>query len=763
MSRLILLTISVLICSVTSGQVPVGGWRDHISYSRAQNVADAGNKVYCSSGTGIIVFNKADNSIGKLSRVQGLSDTDISSIKWSEENGVLIAGYANGNVDLIKENKIINIPDILRSSIGGSKRINNIMVEGTRAYLSCSFGIVVLNLVRLEVADTYFLGGAGARLAVNDMAFDGQFLYAATSSGLYRADIDAPNLVDFSFWERLDYLPADAVVYTSLAFFGGSVFAVAMNGAGNYICLKTVNGYYELFGTPSSTPLSVRSSGGFLTLFNNDVAQIYDSELSLFKEIDDYGSWSAAFRDVEVENEGRVWIADRNNGLVRAEGDSYNSLLPPGPYSNRVYSISSYPGRTYFAAGGHNAARNNLWIRGEYSIFEDGRYTHRLEEAIRDLLFVAEHPNDPQVKYLASWGYGVVEYQDGRFHERYGEENSTLRSIIPGDNYIRIGGMAFDEDNNLWVTNAGVSEPVSVRKANGKWVSFPYGGLINHSQTGRIIVSRLGHKWMLLPRGGGLFVFDNDPYSDDRSADLTRRFSIVDEDNSLISNEVFSIAEDNNGYIWIGTNRGVAVYFNPGRVFTDDDFYARRIVVEGTRDEDRGYLLNNETVTAIAVDGADRKWFGTEKSGVFLVSADGRNQIHHFTSQNSPLLSNEVSDIAIDPASGEVFFGTSAGVVSFRGEATRPSEVFSNVYAYPNPVRENYRGPVTITGLLKDSVVKITDISGNLVYETVSLGGQAVWDGMNRRGQRVRTGIYLIFVSSPDGSQSHVTKLMFIH
>ncbi len=762
MSRLTLL-ISLLISSVTLGQVPVGAWRDHISYIRTVSVADAGDRVYCSAGAGLIVFDKKDNSVGKLSRVHGLSDTDISTIEWSAENRMLITGYTNGNIDIIKENRIVNIPDILRSSITGSKRINNIMVAGDRAYLSCNFGIVVLNLERFEVADTYFLGGAGTRLAVNDMEFDGEFLYAATSSGVYRAAIDAPNLIDFSFWERLDFLPDDAAVYTSLAIYEGSLFAVAMDGSGRYSCLKTDDGSWEYFGAPSSVPLTVRSSGGYLSVFSNEVTYIYGQGLSLVRQIDDYGPWSAAFRDVEVEHEGRIWIADRNNGLVRAEGESYNSLVPPGPYSNRVYSISSYPGRTYFAAGGHNAARNNLWIRGEYSIFEEGNYSFRLEEEIRDLLLVKEHPADPGTKYLASWGYGIVEYREGRFHERFTAENSTLRSIIPGDNYIRIGGMAFDKDNNLWVTNSGVTDPVSVRKANGNWVSFPYGGVINHNQAGQIIVNRPGHKWMLLPRGGGLFVFDNDPDSDDRSGDLTRKLSIVDEDNSLISNEVFSIAEDNNGYIWVGTNRGVVVYFNPGRVFTDASFPARRIVVEGVRDEDRGYLLNNETVTAIAVDGADRKWFGTEKSGAFLVSADGREQIYHFTSQNSPLLSNSITDIDIDPSSGEVFFGTSAGVVSYRGTATVGGNTFKNVYAFPNPVRESYSGPITITGLMRDSVVKITDISGNLVYETVSLGGQAVWDGLNARGQRVRTGIYLIFVSSPDGSQSHVTKLMFIH
>jgi hypothetical protein len=453
---------------------------------------------------------------------------------------------------------------------------------------------------------------------------------------------------------------------------------------------------------------------------------------------------------------GTVWIADRLHGLMRRSGGSFDILTPPGPFSNLVFSISSYPGRTYFAAGGYTSAFNNLWQNGEYSLLSQGIWTSRLNYDVRDVLYVKEHPDDPAIHMLATWGNGLVEYRNGELYELYNEQNSSLRSIIPGGDYIRIGGMVYDNQKNLWVTNSGVPEPVSVRKANGEWQSFAYGGLINHDHSGQLIINREGHKWMLLPRGGGLFVFDNE-------GDQKRKLSITNENNALISNEVHSIAEDLNGYIWVGLNNGVVVYYNPSRVFSEENFNAGRIVLTGSREHEFGYLLNNETITSIAVDGADRKWFGTDKSGVFLVSPDGKQQIHHFTRQNSPLPSNTISDIAIEPASGEVFFGTTSGVVSFRGGATSPHHGFNDVYVFPNPVREDYEGTITVTGLMKDSLVKITDISGNLVYETTSLGGQAHWDGRNYRGRRVRTGIYLVFVSSPDGQQSHVTKLMFIH
>ncbi len=746
-----------------TGQIPVGAWRDHLSYNRATHVALTESKVYCSAGAGLIIYNLDDNSVEKLSKVNGLSDNDISSIRWSDDNQILLIGYNNGNLDIIKDNKIINLSDILRSSVAGSKSINNILFIGNDAYLSTGFGIVVVNLERNEIKDNYFLGEGGVRLEVNDMAFDGTYLYAATSAGLYRADIDAPNLLDFSYWHRVDFLPEAGSAFISAVWFNGKLYTVQMEGPRRYNSYIINNESFEIFTGASFSPFIFRNAGNYLATVRPSFTEIYDAGQALVRRVDTYGFYGINIGDVEIdERTGEIWVADRIFGLVRVRDERFNVLTPPGPYSNRVFSITSYPERTYFAAGGYDLAMTNLWFRGEFSMFRNGKWTLDFGQEYRDVIKVIEHPGNPDNLFIASWGYGLIEYREDRFHERYAADNSSLTSIQAGD-YVRIGGIAFDRDGNLWMTNSGVPNPVSVMKADGEWISFPYGATVDHNSIGDLIINRLGQKWVLLPRGGGLFVFENDLPLDETSTDRTRKLRIIDDTGSLISNEVYSIAEDNNGYIWVGTNNGVAIYYNPSRVFTDDEFHAGRIIVSGTRDEDRGYLLNNETVTAIAVDGADRKWLGTEKSGVFLVSPDGRTQIHHFTRHNSPLLDNRITDIAIDPSTGEVFFGTPAGVVSFRSDATAPADAFTDVYVFPNPVRQNYNGPVTITGLVKDAIVKITDISGNLVYETVSTGGQAVWGGRNSRGNRVNTGIYLVFVSSPDGTKSHVTKLMFIH
>ena len=264
-----------------------------------------------------------------------------------------------------------------------------------------------------------------------------------------------------------------------------------------------------------------------------------------------------------------------------------------------------------------------------------------------------------------------------------------------------------------------------------------------------------------MPRGHGLFILDDNKTPDVFSDDKFKKLLVQDTENQPIS-FVFSIAEDLDGNIWVGTDQGPVIYFNPEKVF-DADLKASRIKIpknDGTNLAD--YLLKTETITSIAVDGANRKWLGTASSGVYLLSADGTTQIKNFNELNSPLLSNSIVSLAVDNKTGEVWFGTSKGVQSFRGDATTGGEKFTKVYSFPNPVREDFKGNVTITGLIKDSEIRITDISGNLVYSTVSDGGQATWDLNTYNGHRVATGVYLIFCASKDGSQSYVTKMLVI-
>jgi ligand-binding sensor domain-containing protein len=316
-----------------------------------------------------------------------------------------------------------------------------------------------------------------------------------------------------------------------------------------------------------------------------------------------------------------------------------------------------------------------------------------------------------------------------------------------------------DKSNNLWITQTEVPGSIKILKPDGTWIVNPL--TINAPVIGDIIITTIGQKWIILPRGYGLFILDDNKTPDIFSDDRSKKLLVQDSENQPIS-LVYSIAEDLDGNIWVGTDQGPLIYFNPEKVF-DVDLKASRIKIprnDGTNFAD--YMLKTETITSIAVDGANRKWLGTTGSGAYLLSPDGTSQIKNFNEQNSPILSNSIVTLAVDNKSGEVWFGTSKGVQSVRGDATAGEEKFSKVYSFPNPVREDFTGNVTITGLIRDSQIRITDISGNLVYETASDGGQASWNLKNYAGKRVATGVYLVFCASKDGTQSYVTKMLVI-
>jgi len=381
----------------------------------------------------------------------------------------------------------------------------------------------------------------------------------------------------------------------------------------------------------------------------------------------------------------------------------------------------------------------------------------------QDLVSVAVDPTNPNHVYAGSWINGLFEFRDNELVNFYNETNSPIQ-IIPGTDLIRVGGLDFDEDNNLWITCSDNQMPVLVKMADGTWHELNYTSAMNADNVGEILVASNGYKWVLLPRGGGLFVFDDKGTPENINDDDYRKLSIYDEYGEVISNEVFSIAEDKNGSIWVGTNVGVVVYYNPEDVFTQSFFYGQQIKIprnDGTNDAD--LLLGAETVTAISVDGANNKWFGTRSGGVFMTSSDGTEQMHHFNVDNSPILSNNIYCMDIVPETGEVFIGTEQGLISYRGESTEGDDDYNQVYAFPNPVKPDYEGPITIHGLVAGSYVKITDISGNLVFEMRSQGGQAIWQGVDFDGNRVHTGVYLVFASNEDGSKKTVTKILFVN
>ncbi len=745
-------------------QLANGEWRDHLAYINGIGIAAFENKVFCASSSGIFYYDKRDQSITKISKVNGLNDVGITSIGADTETGHLIIAYKNGGIDIFNNKDFFYLTDIKRKNILGDKQINKIVIHDQLAYLATGFGIVVLDYLKREIKDTYIFGPDGTNITVNDIEIIDNQIYAATAKGVYLADLTNPNLVNYNFWDILTALPFPNANYSHIEISSDKNhwFAALRNEDNNKDDI-----YYLQNDTWSVWENDLNERYHDFFIYNNLVYYI------TFGAVSEYNLSTGAQRKLwgglprkALLIDDEVWAADLKLGLIHFMPGNRIEYAPNGPNSNEVHDINVNGTQVLTAKGSVTSNYNNVYFSCEFFKFNNEQWSSYIIPEARDAIAIVSNPRDPGHFYGGTWGHGIYEYRNNELVDSFTIHNSeqhTLQTIFQNQNFIRIGGMAFDSDGNLWVTNAGVENTISVRDTEGNWTAFKYDDIVDAPNVADIIITNSNHKWVQVPNGEGIFVFNDNGTIDDNSDDQVRKLSIIDRDENKSFNDVYSLAEDLDGDIWVGTNQGPLVYYNPESVFDDANIRADRIVLPIEIAGEGSYLLSNSTITSIAVDGANRKWLGTAHSGAFLMSANGKKEIHHFTKDNSPLLSNQIKKIAINHENGEVFFATPEGLVSYMGDATGAGEFFENVYVFPNPVREDYSGDITITGLARNVIVKITDISGNIVYETTSLGGQAIWNGKNFDNQKVQTGVYLVFCTSDDGSQTHITKLLFIH
>src|SRR5258706_6862160 len=662
--------------------------------------------------------------------------------------------------------------DLKRADIAGSKEIHQIYFNGQYAYLSCGFGIAVIDLLRLEVKETYFIGQGGSPFEVLGTVFYNKRIYAGTVNGIYYADINNPLISLYTSWTKDTTLPDPDKPYNFIVNYGNKIIA-------NNDSVSAANALMQYDGTSWSHFIPIGIGLETTKTENLDYYQGYLIKVNFFS-ISAYSLSGNRVRYVDVgafpnsrprhglvDAGGILWIADDNNGLVKSTDSGNSFIYPNGPFSVNVYAMASLNGRLW-AAGGMVTGNiyDNTYSKDGVYLFKDNQWTYinRYTDVPLDTLnafdfiSVAIDPSNPDHVYFGSWGVGIFEFNENGYLENYNQYNSSLTPLPNTDNY-RIGGLSYDTDKNLWVCNQGVSTPISVRRTDGTWQSYGSTLLLGTIPTTIMCDSR-NRKWILIPWGGGLVVFDENNNFYNSPDNHARKFAESDTSGHLISLNVQCIAEDHDGQIWIGTEKGVQVLYSPDGVYSG---YTNFQQIQIEQDGNLQNLLETEMVTTMAVDGANRKWFGTASSGVYLTSADGTQQIFHFTTDNSPLLSNNIFAIAVDNKTGEVFFGTEKGIVSFKGDAIEGTDNYQDVYVYPNPVRPGYSGIIAVRGLVTNANVKITDISGNLVYETRANGGHAIWNGKNFKGEKAHSGVYLVFCSNDDGTKTFVTKLLMMH
>jgi hypothetical protein len=760
MRKLLIITGLLAFSPFSRAQTPVGSWSDHLKYSSIRNIAVGKKEVFASTGSSLMVFDMEYSELKKLSRINGLTETGISTIAWSHQNEMLVIAYSTTNIDLLKNNIIYNIPDINRKYIPGKKEINRIRVNGKYAYLACSFGIVLIDLVKREIYDTWKPGTGNGETEVWDIAFGNGKVYAATGTGIYSGDISDPGLAYFGNWSLMNSLPSPAGKY-NLAIFSGTRLYVnrsGQNSPGDSIYVIGIG--CSLFSySPGVFNSSFDQGENGFSVSSGSMIRYFNADGTLNKTISSYG-WGIPNASQSLAENGKIWIADIVSGLVKSDNMSeYEALKLPGPLSDYAVSLTSFNGKTIICGGGVDASWNNLWRSLQLSVNENNGWTAVTSGTIFDPVRVLFDPMNNNHFFVATWGTGLLEYENNILKNQYTEANSPLQTIIPGKPYVRICGLAMDQNRNLWITQTEVPGSIKILKPDGTWIVNPV--TIEAPTIGDIIIARNGFKWIVLPRGQGLFILDDNNTPENPGDDRYRKMLVTDSENKVISN-VYCIVEDLDGNIWVGTDQGPVIYYNTDKVL-DTDIKGYRIKIP--RDDGSGladYMLGTESITSIAIDGANRKWLGTLSSGAYLLSPEGTSKLKNYNEENSPVFSNAIAGIAVDNKSGNVWFATSKGTISIRGEATEGSSEFKEVYSFPNPVREDFTGNVTITGLMRDTRIRITDVSGNLVYKTVSDGGQATWDLTTYNGKRVATGVYMVFCASSDGSKSCVTKILVI-
>lgn len=750
-----------LFCSAQEPLPPIGFWREHLPYNSAIDVAASPSLIYCATPYSLFAVHKDDRSIDRLSRVTGLSETGISAICYDNANNKLLIAYTNSNIDILYQNVVRNIPDIKRDNIAGNKTIYNIYPRAHNYYLSTGLGVIVIDGDRYEVKDSWFIGAGGNPVKVNGFTDDGTFFYAATDEGLKRAPMASSNLSDHRNWELLsgiDNLPQGACNNVMVA--------------GGKLLLQKNDTIYQR-GTTSWSPLytdgfiflSVSVTGGLLQLCEqqNAVGRVVflNPTGSVTRIIAQVAPVSLPRKALLDNNE--PWVADQYGGLSHFNaGGGYEQYKPNSPEATASGQLVVENGVFHAAAGAVNEAWNYLYNGNGIFNFENGtweninRYRYPVLDTLLDIITLAVDKATGTL-WAGSYGGGLLHIKPGPSFEIFKQANLGAAIGDPGS--YRVGGLCFDQQNNLWVANYGAAQPLRVRKPDGTWLAFSPPFLLAENATAQLLADDLHHIWIISPKGNGLLCYDPGSSLESIGDDHWRLYGAGTGNGNLPSSDVRCIAKDHSGFIWIGTADGIAVVQCADQVFAGAGCEAIKPIAR--QGNFSNYLFKGVVVRSIAVDGANRKWVAT-RNGVWLVNPTGEQVIYQFTEDNSPLLSNDVSSIAIDGATGEVFFATQKGICSFRGTATEPATEKKELLVFPNPVPPTFTGTIAIRGLTEGAIVKVTELDGRLIYQTRALGGQAIWDGRDYNGRKRSSGVYLVLASDDGKTVSNSTRIVFV-
>lgn len=587
-------------------------------------------------------------------------------------------------------------------------------------------------------------------------------VYANSNIDLITPDGEITNIPDLYNKSMIeDKTVNDIFIYGRYAYLATNFGVVKVNAD-----RAEISESYNIFGMNIK---NVAVSGGYIYARRKDNIVMAGS---LNDNLIDRNNW-------KITSDYDAAIFKKDNSDYEKHFPTVSRLNPGGPKYNYFYEMKVRDGRL-FTTGGHYSVLIDLFRPGTVQMLENGEWTiyeDRIDtitgHAYNDITCIDIDPDDIDHVFAGS-RTGLYEFQNGRLVRYYNSTNSPLRpatthgsNILLDDNYLLINGIKFDRDGNLWIFNGEAKDANRfVIKKGTSTVQSKYTALLNGTDYSFDLMRNC------INDSRGLIWLVNDNFRKPALICMQPENDAVKVYTSFINQDgkkyepkgVHCVAEDRNGDIWVGTTAGLFVV-RASEIGQDNVVFEQVKVPRNDGTNLADYLMTGVDISSIAIDGAGRKWIGTPDNGVYTISADNMEQENHFTKLNSNLLSNYVNDIAIDEKTGEVFISTDEGLCSYMSDATAPVETMDkdNVHAYPNPVTPEYNGLITIVGLTFDADVKIVTANGYVVASGRSNGGTFTWNGRDREGNRVASGVYNVITATTDGGKGTVCKIAIVN
>lgn len=774
MKHLSLLAFFVLLFAKHHAQIATGTWRMHTATMRALDIASNENTVFVAYENGLLRYERDSKEKTVLNKLNGLSDILLSCLYYDSVGKAVYVGYKNGNIDQIVGDRIYNIPAIQLATFSGSKKINRFFRTNEGIYVCTDFGIVLLNPTKKEVKDTYY--PTNGEEPIVDLTVKNKTIYALTPTRLFTGEEKNVLLPSPQGWFHDVRLKEwNYGSYAAIEEVNGDIFVLAKSSSySNDTVLKLIATTFEAFNFYTSeleisnlsqhkNRLDILADGALLTCDNQ--GQMLESVLSFYLGI--------FFRpnQMVVLADGEKWMADDFTGPIRLVGDySYERISYPGPPRNDFYAMDWNKGKLAIASG-RLEFKSPGFLRHGYYLLEDESWSYHDNATmpewqnidIHDFIDVSVNPKNPDEIALATYSAFPLTVVNTSTNECnvFNDTNSLIQTSLAGNGWSLASDVCYDSKGNLWVLNGWSERPLVVKQSDNTWWAYDCGMEARNKYTTRMVLDKNDNIWFATETNG-LFGYNYSKTFDNAGDDQRINLTSGDYSGALPSENVTALAVDLDGELWIGTDAGFAVLYNPSAAFTalSGDYNAQRIKVrfEGNVE----YMLGSTHITDIEVDGGNRKWMATSGAGLVLLSADGSEIIQQFTKENSDLISNNVYDLKINQETGELFIITDLGLVSYRSDASQDDADYSSTKVFPNPVRPGYEGLITIQGIRYDSDVKVTDVAGNLVFKTTSNGGTATWDGKRVDGSAVDSGVYLIWTATNQGTSRKVGKVVVV-